>query len=381
MKIKNGLVYENGKFVFDKDVLIDGNYFSVQTTDLTEIDASGCYVIPGLIDIHFHGCVGVDFCDGTIEAMRKIAEYELQQGVTSIHPATMTLPEEELAEISKAAKEFYNMQHAKKDSYQTEAELVGIYMEGPYISVKKKGAQNSLYVHKPDIEMFHRLQKEAEGLYHICAIAPETEGAMKFICEVKKEVRVSIAHTAADYDITSEAFENGASQVTHLYNAMPPFLHREPGVIGAACDKENVMVELICDGVHSHPATIRTTFKMFGAERIIMISDSMMATGMPDGTYSLGEQEVKVQGNLAKITADGAIAGSVTNLFECLRFSVETVGMPLETVIKCVTENPAKAAGIWEQYGSIAVGKYADCIVMDKDFNIRHIIKYGKLVK
>ncbi len=381
MKIKNGLVYEAGKFIAGKDVVTDGSYFAEQTADSVEIDATDCYVIPGLIDIHFHGCAGVDFCDGTIEAMRKMAEYELQQGVTSIHPATMTLSEEELTGISREAKKFYDMQHADEESYRTEAELVGIYMEGPYVSVKKKGAQNPLYVHKPDVEMFYRLQKEAEGLYHICVVAPEEEGAMEFIRTVKKDVRVSIAHTVADYDATTEAFKNGASQVTHLYNAMPPFLHREPGVIGAACDNENVMVELICDGVHSHPATIRTTFKMFGAERIIMISDSMMATGMPDGTYSLGGQEVKVRGNLATLTVDGAIAGSATNLFDCLRFNVKTVGLPLETVVRCATENPAKAAGIWEQYGSITTGKYADCVVMDKELNIRHIIKHGKLVK
>ena len=259
MKILNGKVFENGKFV-EKEVATDGSFFAADSGDGKEIDAAGCYVIPGLIDIHFHGCAGVDFCDGTVEAMRHMAEYELQNGITSIHPATMTLSEEELTTISKAAKTFHEEQKADETLLTKEAELVGIYMEGPFISMEKKGAQNPLYVHKPDAEMFRRLQKEADGLYRVCVVAPEEPGAMEFIDSVKREVRVSVAHTTADYDTAKEAFEHGARQVTHLYNAMPPFTHRAPGVIGAACDNENVMVEMICDGVHLHPSTIRTSF-------------------------------------------------------------------------------------------------------------------------
>ena len=351
MKIVNGKVFENGRFI-EKEVATDGSLFAETSGDGKEIDAAGGYVIPGLIDIHFHGCAGVDFCDGTVEAMRHMAEYELKNGVTSIHPATMTLSEEELTNISKAAK----------------------------VSMEKKGAQNPLYVHKPDAEMFRRLQKEAGGLYHVCVVAPEEPDAMEFIDDVKDEVRVSVAHTTADYDTAKEAFLHGARQVTHLYNAMPPFTHRAPGVIGAACDNENVMVEMICDGVHLHPATIRTSFKMFGKERIILISDSMMATGMPDGIYSLGGQEVQVHGNKATLTVDGAIAGSATNLFNCMKFTVKEVGLPFEEVVGCATENPAKAVGLWEKYGSIDNGKYADCVIVDEDFNIRQIVKHGQSV-
>ena len=161
---------------------------------------------------------------------------------------------------------------------------------------------------------------------------------------------------------------------------MPPFTHRAPGVIGAACDNENVMVEMICDGVHLHPSTIRTSFKMFGKDRIILISDSMMATGKPDGIYSLGGQEVQVHGNKATLTVDGAIAGSVTNLFNCMKFTVKEAGLPFEEVVACATENPAKAVGLWEKYGSIDNGKYADCVIVDEDFNIRQIVKHGKTV-
>ena len=342
MKILNGKVFENGKFV-EKEVATDGSFFAADSGDGKEIDAAGCYVIPGLIDIHFHGCAGVDFCDGTVEAMRHMAEYELQNGITSIHPATMTLSEEELTTISKAAKTFHEEQ-------------------------------------KADETLLRRLQKEADGLYRVCVVAPEEPGAMEFIDSVKGEVRVSVAHTTADYDTAKEAFEHGARQVTHLYNAMPPFTHRAPGVIGAACDNENVMVEMICDGVHLHPSTIRTSFKMFGKDRIILISDSMMATGMPDGIYSLGGQEVQVHGNKATLTVDGAIAGSATNLFNCMKFTVKEAGLPFEDVVACATENPAKAVGLWEKYGSIDNGKYADCVIVDEDFNIRQIVKHGKTV-
>ena len=377
MKILNGKVFENGKFV-EKEVATDGSFFAADSGDGKEIDAAGCYVIRGLIDIHFHGCAGVDFCDGTVEAMRHMAEYELQNGITSIHPATMTLSEEELTTISKAAKTFHEEQKADETLLTKEAELVGIYMEGPFISMEKKGAQNPLYVHKPDAEMFRRLQKEADGLYRVCVVAPEEPGAMEFIDSVKGEVRVSVAHTTADYDTAKEAFEHGARQVTHLYNAMPPFTHRAPGVIGAACDNENVMVEMICDGVHLHPSTIRTSFKMFGKDRIILISDSMMATGKPDGIYSLGGQEVQVHGNKATLTVDGAIAGSATNLMDCMRFTVRQAGIPLEEAIMCATANPAKEIGIYDEAGSISAGKRADFVLLNDDLDIVSVYIDGK---
>ncbi|MCI5872631.1 MAG: N-acetylglucosamine-6-phosphate deacetylase [Clostridiales bacterium] len=380
MRIINGTVFKDGRFEEETTLATDGSFFSEQSGDGEELDAKGCYIIPGLIDIHFHGCAGADFCDGTVDAIETMAQYELKHGITSIHPATMTLSEDELIKISRAAKMFYDRQQTDGSRFENEAELVGIYMEGPFVSMEKRGAQNPKYVHKPDSDMLCRLQQEAGGLYHICAVAPEVENAMEFIDAEKEDIRISVAHTTADYDTAREAFEKGAKQVTHLYNAMPPFSHRAPGVVGAACDNENVMVELICDGIHSHPSTIRTTFKMFGSERIILISDSMRAAGMSDGICTLGGQEVEVRGKLATLTADGTIAGSVTNLFECMRFVVEEVGLPLEQVVRCVSENPAKAAGIWKQYGSIENGKYADFVILDRDMNIRYIVKHGKIV-
>lgn len=380
MKVINGSVYRNGSFVDNEQLCTQEEYFAEVSGDDEVLDASGCYVIPGLIDIHFHGCAGVDFCDGTLEAIETMADYELKHGITTIHPATMTLGEEQLLGIGKTAAEFYRMQQTEPERRKRFAELAGIYMEGPFVSMEKKGAQNPEYVRKPDAAMFERLQNAADGLYHVCVVAPETEGAMEFIDTVKDKVRISIAHTAADYDTAVQAIQHGARQVTHLYNAMQPFTHRAPGVIGAACDEEEVMPELICDGVHIHPSVIRTTFKMFGGNRMILISDSMMATGMPDGIYSLGGQEVEVKGNLATLTVNGAIAGSATNLFDCMCYAVKEAGIPLTDAVRAATENPARAIGIWATHGSIETGKYADFLLVDEKLTLRHIIKKGTLV-
>lgn len=372
MIIKNVKVFkENGTFE-PGEIYIQGENFVENCVDEEVIDGNGAYAIPGLTDVHFHGCVGYDFCDGTEEAIKAMAEYELENGVTAICPATMTLAEDTLTGIAEAAAAYNS---------ETGADLVGINMEGPFISMEKKGAQNPAFIHKPDVEMFRRLQKASGNLFKLCAIAPEEEGAIEFIKELKDEVVLSVAHTTADYDTSKEAFEAGARQVTHLYNAMPTFTHRAPGVIGAACDNEAVKVELICDGVHVHPAVIRTTFKMFGDDRIVMISDSMMATGKPDGTYALGGQAVTVKGNLATLTEGGAIAGSVTNLMNCVRYAVKTAGIPLESAVKCAAVNSAKAIGTYDKYGSITAGKYANVVLLDEELNIEKIIKRGKVVK
>lgn len=381
MKVSNCKVYHNGKFSEGRSIYMEHGLFTENSSEEAVLDGEGCFAIPGLIDIHFHGCSGADFCDGTFEAMRTIAAYELEHGITAIHPATMTLPEERLLEVSECAKQFKEWQQQQQGSAESGAELVGIYMEGPFFSKEKKGAQNPAYLRNPDKAMVDKLQGASGGLYHICALAPETEGAMAFIDEVKGEIRLAAGHTTAGYDMAKEAFTKGVSQVTHLYNAMMPFTHREPGLIGAAYEQKHVMAELICDGVHVHPTAIKMTFDLFGRERIIMISDSMMATGMPDGIYALGGQEVKVEGNLATLTVNGAIAGSATNLFDCMRYAVLQAGLPLASVVSCVTENPAKAAGIWETHGSIEYGKRADLILLDKDLNIRHIIRHGKIIR
>ena len=335
------------------------------------LDGKGCFAIPGLIDLHFHGCKGYDFCDGTLEAIQEIARYEASVGVTAIAPATMTLPVEELEKILRVAADYRRSPHEGAD-------LVGINMEGPFISKEKKGAQDTRNIIPCDAEVCRRFLKASEGLVKFIGIAPEcSPEAEAFIGEVKDEVQISLAHTNADYDSAMKAFAAGASHAVHLYNAMPPFSHRAPGVIGAVADNPQVMAEIICDGVHIHPAVVRATFQMLGADRMILISDSMRATGMPDGQYTLGGLDVNVSGNRATLVSDGALAGSVTNLMDCVRTAVKEMGLPLETAVACATKNPAKSLGIYDQYGSITPGKKANLVLLDESLEIRAVVKDG----
>lgn len=379
-KIINGLVFhEDGSFTPDTVYICGEKIVSQEvyekecsTASGNEMvtDAAGNYVIPGLTDIHFHGCMGSDCCDGTVEAFQTIARYELSQGITSITPATMTMSEEVLSQICRAAKTY------RDTAEENAADFCGLYMEGPFINAAKKGAQNEKYITPADTAMLNRLQDLSGNMLRTVAIAPETAGAMDFIRENSSRVNISIAHTTADYDTAKEAIACGASQLTHTYNAMPPFSHRAPGPIGAAADDEHCRAELICDGIHIHPAVVRTTFKIFGDDRIIFISDSMRAAGLADGQYDLGGQNVTVKRNLA-VLEDGTIAGSVTNLMDCVRTAVHDMGIPFASAVKCAAVNPAKAVGIYDAYGSLTPGKFANIVILDKNLDIKTVLHHG----
>jgi len=373
MIIKNVQVYTENRFFEEGDIVIRDGFFAEKEVEGDEVlDGEGCYAIPGLVDVHFHGCVGADFCDGTPEAIATIAKYEASQGITTIVPATMTLSEEELMKI---------MENAGAYNSDKGAILAGINMEGPFISAKKKGAQAATHIRKPDIAMFKRLQAASNGLIKLCDIAPEEDGAMEFIEAVRDEVKVSFAHTTANYDTAKKGYDLGACHATHLYNAMPPFAHRDPGVVGAARDSEHVMVELICDGIHIHPSMVRATFEMFGQDRVVMISDSMRATGLSDGLYTLGGQDVKVVGKLATLVSDGAIAGSATNLMDCVRTAVFDMDIPLETAIGCATANPARSVGLYDKYGSISTGKVGNVVLLNYDLSLKAVIIKGEIIE
>lgn len=365
-----GIIYTD-RFTFEPGTLIiDGDRINFvekcDMAELTEEESKRC-LLPGLVDIHLHGCAGYDFCDGTKEAFEEIASYEISHGITSFCAATMTLPAEKLEGICAAA-----------GRYGTSA-LRGIYLEGPFISEGKKGSQNSAFIQMPDMELIERFQESSGGLVKIVTIAPEVQGALECIKKGNGSFRYSIAHTCADYETVLSAIEAGASHVTHLYNAMPPFLHRTPGVIGAAADHAETEVELICDGIHVHPAVVRSTFKLFGDDRIVLISDSMMAAGMQDGSYTLGGQKVLVKGKNA-VLEDGTIAGSVSNLYDCMLMAV-SMGIPKESAIRAATFNPAKSIGIDNEYGTLESGKAADVLVTDLDLGLREVIKSGHPVR
>lgn len=378
MIIKNASVYtEDGQFV-EKDIFIEGHIFTDSADKVTDgelIDAAGCYAVPGLTDIHFHGCVGHDFSDGTREAIDALAVYQLSVGVTNIVPATMTLSEEALSGICQTAAAY-----AEEGFHERRARFRGINMEGPFLSPKKLGAQNPAYVRKPDLALFDSLNEASGGRVKLLDLAPEEEGAEELIRKRHDTCVMSLAHTCADYDTAIRAFDAGAVHMTHLYNAMNPYSHRNPGPIGAAVDRERVEVELIADGVHSHPAAVRAAFKLFGEKRIILISDSMRATGLADGDYTLGGQDVKVVGKLAAL-GNGSIAGSVTNLLDCVRTAVLQMGIPLEAAIRCAAVNPARCVGIDGECGSITPGKRADVLLLRKeDLALERVVFEGSLL-
>lgn len=378
MIIKNALVFTLDRGFVPGDAAIrDGRFTDIsdsETNDSEILDAGGDYLIPGLVDVHFHGCGGYDFSDGTEEALHTIGAYEAKCGVTSICPASMTLPEEALLTICKNAAAYRNGTDALPLS-----RLCGIHLEGPFIAHSKKGAQNPDYIREADISMFHKLQEAAEGLVRLITVAPEAPAASNFIRRLHGEVHISLGHTDSDYDTAAEAFALGADHVTHFFNAMRPFTHRAPGLIGAAFDAGHVMPELICDGIHIAPSAVRMTFKLFGPERLILISDSMRAAGMPDGSYTLGGLPVNVSGNLATLE-DGTIAGSVTNLMDCMRTAV-SMGLQLEAAVRCASYNPAKSIGVSDSCGSIEPGKYADCVLLSKkDLSTQAVILKGALL-
>lgn len=378
MIIRNAFVYGEDKTFSRLDIRIEEDVFTEICPSLAPsenesvLDADGLYAIPGLIDIHFHGCMGHDFCDGTVEAIDAITRYEASCGVTSVCPATMTVSPESLVQVMDAART-YNESPARPG----QASLVGINMEGPFISEAKKGAQAAEHIRLCDEALFCSLQERSGGLIKLVDIAPENEGAMEFIDTLHNKVTISLAHTTADYQTAKEAYDRGARHATHLYNAMPPFTHRAPGVVGAAFDSPHCRAELICDGVHIHPSVVRATFQLFGDDRMILISDSMRTAGMEDGQYTLGGQDVAVKGKYATLVSDGALAGSVTNLMDCMRTAVKEMQIPLESAIACATMNPAKAIGIYDRYGSISTGKIANLVLLDQDLNLRQVIIHG----
>lgn len=327
------------------------------------IDAEGLLVLPGLVDIHSHGAAGEDFSDGNPEGLKKILQYEKRCGITSYCPTSMTFPKERLRQIFASIK-----------GAQTEdgATVVGINMEGPFLDPAKKGAHVEKWIAAPDVAFVRELNQDADGLVRLVTVAPNMDGAEEFIKEMHEEVCISLGHTAADYDCASRAMKLGAHHVTHLYNAMQPFGHRAPGLIGAAMDDPECMVELICDGYHIHPSAIRAAFRMFGPERVILISDSMRATGMENGTYELGGQEVTVKDRKA-VLKDGTLAGSATNLYGCMCKAVE-FGIPLEQAIMAATANPARSIGIFDRVGSIRIGKQADLLLVSENLKLKRVI-------
>lgn len=356
-------VFEPGSIRVEDGKIVELIYGEAPAPQSGEVfDGKGMRAIPGLVDIHFHGCMGVDLCDAKPDGIAVMAKYQKENGVTTICPATMTMSKAQLREIMTVIGQYEN----GEGSY-----FAGVNMEGPFISPRNKGAQAEENIIPCDVTFFNELQALSRNRIKLVDIAPEEPGAMEFVKAVSGKAAVSIAHTKSDYQTAMEAFANGADHVTHLCNAMPSLHHREPGVIAAASDA-GAYVELITDGIHIHPAMIRVIFRLFGPEKICLISDSMRAAGLQDGEYTLGGQDVFVKGALA-VLKDGTIAGSVTNLMKCLKKCICEFGIKAEDAISCATENPARSIGIFGECGSISVGKRADIVIVDDNFDIYRV--------
>lgn len=341
-----------------KTVKLDGGKIvSVEPdTGRGDIDAGGNLLLPGLIDVHTHGCIGMDTMDADFEPM---CRFYAEHGTTSFLPTTMTMGYDALERVTKAKTDFPG------------AEILGFHFEGPYISEKHKGAQNPAYIKKPSAAEFSRFKN-----VKMVTIAPESEGSAEFIRAVTPECIVSIGHTDCTYETALEAIENGASCLTHTYNAMPPFHHRNPGPIGAAFEK-HIYAQIICDGFHISKPVVLATYKMFGADRMVLISDSIRSAGLPDGEYESGGLRVFLKNGAARL-ADGTIAGSSATLLDCVKKAV-AFGIPLDDAVRMASRTPAELLGV--KKGRIAPGYDADLLITDRKLNIKTVITAGKVFR
>lgn len=369
MIIGNAKVFMDGKFVPGSVTVENGIIAAIGNEAVFDVDAKGQYLVPGFVDVHTHGAVGGDFSDGLAEDLPKMSRYYASNGVTAFLATTMTLKERTLTSAMEVIRDFVRPTDGAK--------CAGIHLEGPFLCYNKRGAQAAENLHLPDADMFCRLNEASGGKVKLVTIAPETEGAMDFIRKVSPVCTVSLGHTEADYDTAMEAFRNGASHATHLFNGMPSLHHRSPGVIAAAFDSD-ATVELICDGLHIHPGVIRMTSKLFG-ENLVVISDSLRCAGMPDGQYELGGQPIEMKNGRATLLGTNTLAGSSSNLLSELR-NLVCFGLSLEDALTAMTIAPAKAVRLDSQIGSIAVGKAADLLLLDAQLHLCAVYVDGQKI-
>ena len=369
----NARIFVDNEFRLGAFEVVDGKFGAIlpENVPADAIDLGGATVIPGLIEVHSHGCAGADFSDGDYEGLKAMAKQYAQWGVTSFAPASMTLPYDVLEKAFATAKRLV------EENIEGLSVLRGIQMEGPFFCYAKRGAQNADYLQNPDFEGFKKLYDDCGGLVRIVDVAPELPGAAEFVAKASELCTVSIAHTDSDYDHAKAAVDAGVTHLTHLYNAMPAIHHRNPGVIPAAVENPKVRAEIIADGYHIHPSSVRLAFTMF-KNRMVLVSDSGRCAGKDEGyQFDLGGQMAELRGGVAKLVGTETIACSASNMWACL-CNVLSWGIPEEEAIRAATYNPACALGVQDVVGSIATGKVADFLVCTEGYESKRVFLAGK---
>ena len=369
----NARIFVDNEFRMGAFEVVDGKFGAIlpENVPADAIDLGGATVIPGLIEVHSHGCAGADFSDGDYEGLKAMAKQYAAWGVTSFAPASMTLPYDVLSKAFATAKQLV------EENIEGLSVLRGIQMEGPFFCYAKRGAQNADYLQNPDFEGFKKLYDDCGGLVRIVDVAPELPGAAEFVAKASELCTVSIAHTDSDYDHAKAAVDAGVTHLTHLYNAMPAIHHRNPGVIPAAVENPKVRAEIIADGYHIHPSSVRLAFTMF-KDRMILVSDSGRCAGKDEGyQFDLGGQMAEIRGGVAKLVGTETIACSASNLWTCLCNAISW-GIPEAEAVRAATYNPACALGVQDVVGSIETGKVADFLVCADGYQSKRVFLAGK---
>lgn len=366
-----GRAFVRGSFHNDCVITIDaGTIADIQMEGAREGTPSGDTVIlPGFIDVHVHGGGGADFMDGSRQAIETVTGFHARHGTAAVAATTLSASSQDISRAVRAVA----VQNSPKRGC---AEVVGIHLEGPYLNPRRCGAQDRASIRPPDLHEMQGWLDLAPPLRWVMTIAPEMEGVWALLERFRNQVLFSIGHTEASYAQALEAVQRGARHFTHLFNAMPPFLHREPGVVGTAIVSINCTVELIADGVHLHPVILQTFARML-PERIVLVTDAMRAAGMAAGTYKLYGYDVVVADGVARLP-DGKLAGSTLTMIRAVQNMVELAGLPLELVVPLATENPARLLNLEKRKGKIEIGYDAELVVISPRFEIRRIFLRGE---
>ncbi|MFF4425228.1 N-acetylglucosamine-6-phosphate deacetylase [Streptomyces sp. NPDC001549] len=355
----------NGRVIVDGDRIAGSAHEGARTVDLT-----GHWIVPGFVDMHNHGGGGASFTSGTAEDVLKGVRTHREHGTTTLVASTVT---GDLAELARRA--------ALLAELTQQGEIAGIHFEGPFINPCRKGAHKEDLLRDPDPAEVRKLIDAAHGAARMVTLATELPGGLDSVRLLAEHgVIAAIGHTDATYEQTRAAIDAGATVATHLFNAMPPLAHREPGPIAALLEDERITVELINDGTHLHPAALELAFHHAGAHRVALITDAMDAAGFGDGTYHLGPLEVEVKHGVARLVEGGSIAGSTLTLDTAFKRSVTLDKLPVESVVQAISANPAKLIGLYDEIGSLEPGKYADLVVLDAAFDVTGVMRRGEWI-